>query len=206
MNMTLLRKTIRLHTGREISVLTPAETRRDVAATEDRGEYCIVANGTGFSLLARLFALAISLGNDELLYLPLSFACREAFQKAYPAVNTFLSGIVLFNYCTTQISVKDIVAALKNAPVKTETVFREPPAIGEYPSRWKRARRLTVKAHGPLLIISGNGDVFTAFAHTAINFASDGDTAERNDDHAHYDWDENTAKSPGVTLLYWHGA
>jgi len=205
--MGLIRKTVHLHGGRDIYILTPETIGREITAIDDKkGYFYLMSNGTGYTLLLKLFALAISLRNNELIHFPLDFAYQNAYEKDFPELENHYAGIVLFNYCKTQIDGKDILFALKSKPAKTELINRDTLFFDEFPDRWKTRHRLTVKNRGKLLIMSGNGDIFTSMAQSCANLAEYGDDAEYNKHppHMHHDWDENTAKSVGITMYYWH--
>lgn len=203
--MKLVRKTVCLYAGREIHILTPKITCDKITATDDKcGYYYIFSNGTGYSLLANVFAAAISLENNELIYFPLNFAYRDAYEWDFPELDHHYSGIVLFNYCTAQIDGKDICTTLKCNTARKEPVTRSTNFSLEFPDPWKTRHRLTVKEHGKFLIISGNRHIFTLLAQSCKNLSQYGDNMAYNDWHLHHDWGENTAKSLGITLHYWH--
>jgi hypothetical protein len=54
-----------------------------------------------------------------------------------------------------------------------------------------------------LLYISTNGSIYYYLARESAGIATAGDNPE-GWAHSHFDWDENTAKSVGVTLHYWY--
>lgn len=205
--MNLQRKTIYLPGKRQVYLLVPDTISDGITATDDnKGYHYILSNGNGYSLLTKFFASAITLEDNEIAYLPLQFRYKKAYEKSFPELENHCSGIVIFNYTTTQISTKDITAVLKSKPVKEEPVFRTEDFSSEFPDHWKTQRRLTVKKHGRTLIISGNKDIFTSLAQSSDRLADYGDDAQFNDfpPHMHHDWDENTAHSVGITLYYWH--
>lgn len=204
--MKLSRKKILLHGGREVYILTPETVNNAITATEYKDIFLILTNGTGYTLLSELFALAISLDFNEIIYLPLNFSYMKIYERDFPEKENHCSGIVLFNYCATQINGKDISTALKNKAAEKEFIERETPFSYNYSDRWKIRRKLTVKKRGPLMIISGNGDVFASMAQSAADLAEYGDNAEYNEypPHFNHNWDEKTSKSPGIILYYWH--
>ena len=205
--MEFIRKTVCLYDGREINILTPTRNSREITATDNqKGYFYLMSNGTGYALLTKIFALAISLGGNELIHLPLDFAYREAYEKDFSELENHYIGIVLFNYCTTQLDGKDILNVLKSKSVKTDIINRDTLFSDGSPDRWKTRHRLTVKKRGKLLILSGNGDIFTSMAQSCKNLAEYGDDVEFNKypPHMHHDWDENTAKSVDITFYYWH--
>lgn len=166
----------------------------------------MLSNGTGYALLSELFASAISLENNELIHLPLPFEYLETYKKDFPELENHCSGIVVFNYCTTRIDGRNISAALKSKAIKEAIITRNSQFSDDFPDRWKTHHRLTVKKKGSLLIMSGNSDIFTSLAQSCASLAEYGDDADYNKypPHRHHDWDENTAKSVGITLYYWH--
>lgn len=205
--MKFNRKTICLPGKRLVYLLTPEEKSDEMIVTDDKGgNYYIISNGTGYALLSKLFALAISLENHEIAYLPLRFGYSEAFGEYFPGLENHCTGIAVFNYCTTQMGGQDISTALKCEPAKEEAITRDTSFSKEFPDDWKTRHRLTVKKHGDTLIMSGNRDVFTMLAQSVECLSEYGDDQKNNEirAHRHHDWDENTAKSVGITFYYWH--
>lgn len=115
--------------------------------------------------------------------------------------------IICVNYCETQLSAKQIIKFLLNENFAVEDAISRPvQKYNEYIDMWKTNRRLTVKLYKKTLFIYTNGDGFKSLSNGAFNMAENGDDVELNDysPHYHFDWDENTSKSEGLTLYYWH--
>ncbi|MDF2587640.1 MAG: hypothetical protein K0S41_1481 [Anaerocolumna sp.] len=56
------------------------------------------------------------------------------------------------------------------------------------------------------MYISTNRDGFSSLSCGAYNLIQYGDVyIEDSLPHMHYDWNENTSTSVGVTLFYWNG-
>ena len=81
-----------------------------VVADNGRGYHYILSNGTGYLFLTDVSALATSLGKNEIIYLPLGFLHTNLYANDFLKENR-CTGIVIFNFVTTQIGAKDIVNA-----------------------------------------------------------------------------------------------
>jgi hypothetical protein len=197
--MKLIKRTIALHGGQEMHILTPKTPSREVTAAHfQRGDYYIFSNAAGFAWLADVFSFAGFLRENEVLHVPLPFAHRAAFEGT-DAVH--LDGFVCQNYCAAQFSSKVIAAALRQKPTREQELDCVPRSCEALEAPWQR-RTLTVREHGKLLYISSNGSMYYYFAKSCAEYADLEDEPD-NWAHAHFDQDENTAKSVGVTLHYW---
>lgn len=204
--MNLVKNTIIIHGGREIHVLIPEEISQDITAGHDnKGFVVTLGNGSGYLFLAKCFSLASELQKNEILYLPVRFKCTHEFEERFSGFYYNLN-IILTNYCNTQISIKDIEKVLQVKVFKQELISRCPNINKDYIESWKTDRRLTVKIHKRNLYITTNRDVFSSLACGASNLAEYGDDVQYNDfsPHYHFDWNENTATSVGITLYYWN--
>lgn len=113
--------------------------------------------------------------------------------------------IICKNYCETQISPKEIEDILKIKVWTEEIIKRNPRKNTDFIDRWKTNRRLTVKIHNKNKYISTNKDGFHSLTCGAYNLTKYGDEyIEDYLPHMHYDSDENTSASVGVTLCYWY--
>ncbi len=203
--MNMIKRQVFLTGEHEVNILIPEKTCCGITATDNRGYYYLLSNGTGYSFFTDVFALAASLGKDELIYIPLEFMSADSYKNVFPGENHY-QGLVIFNYITTKVKSKDIVGALKTKIFKEERLIRQTYYSEDYPNHWETRRRLTVKKIGKLLILSGEKLVFTSMAHDCAKLSEYGDNAKYNKypPHMHYDEDENTAKSVGITFYYWH--
>jgi len=204
--MNIIKRQVLLPGDRKVNVLFPEKICPDITMTDIKGYCYFMSNGTGYSMLADVFAMATSLEKDELIYYPFEFAHMDAYINDFPEPENHYKGMAIFNFIVTKISVKDISAALKTKMKKDEKLTRQITHIEKYPDRWKTRHKLTVKSTGKLLIISGERDVFTLMAQSCAKLAKYGDDADYNKyaPHLHHDMDENTAKSMGITFFYWH--
>jgi hypothetical protein len=205
--MNLIKRQTLLPGGRKVNILLPETVCPDITVTDDSKGYCyLISNGTGYVTLTDIFALATSLENNEIIYYPLDFAHIDAYKHHFSELENHYKGIVIFNFNTTKINAKDISTVLKTKIYKEEKLIRQTVFSEEYPNRWNTRRKLTVKSAGELLIISGEREVFTSMAQSCANLSKYGDDATYNQypAHEHHDWDENTAKSIGITFYYWH--
>lgn len=204
--MNIVRNTITIHGGIEVYVLIPQETSEDITAGHDnKGFVVILGNGSGYSFLAKCFSIASELQKNEILYLPVRFKGSHEFEERFSSFDYNLN-IILTNYCNTQISIKDIEKVLHVKIFKQEIISRIPNINKKYIESWKTDRRLTIRIHKRNLYISSNKDVFSSLACAASNLSEYGDDVEYNDfsPHSHFDWQENTSNSVGVTLYYWN--
>jgi hypothetical protein len=195
-----------LHGGKKISLLTPIKLNINITITDDgKGYYYMISNGTGYSFLTEVFALGISLQKNEILYLPFEFSNMNSYETDFPNKEKHYSGLILINYCTTQIAAKDIICSIKTKTYQNESIAKTCEFSSEPINRWKTRHRTTVKAIGSFIIISTNADGFSSFAQSCSNLAEYGDDSKNNEfpPHMHHDWDENTSKSLGITLYYW---
>lgn len=203
--MEIIKKVITVHGGHEIQVLTPLAINSNITSGHDNNGYVLIwGNGSGFQFLAECFSIAAELRKNEILYLPTQFKANDEFSQVFSSCDYNLN-IVCTNYCETQISPKDIEKVLKVKVYSEEIINRDPAIKTDYIERWKTDRGLTVKIHKRNMYISTNGDGFSSLSSGACNMAEYGDNYY-NDflPHVHYDWDENTSKSVGVTFYHWH--
>ena len=170
--MKIIKRQVLLPGKQIVNILIPEAVCPDMTATDDGKGYCyLLSNGTGYSVLTDIFALAASLEKNELIYYPLEFAHMDACINDFPALENHYKGIAIFNYNTTKISAKDISAALKIKTYTDEMLIRQPSYADDFPARWKTRRRLTVKSTGKLLIISAEREVFTSMAQSCANLS-----------------------------------
>jgi len=204
-----IKRTVVLHGGYEVIILTPKLLCETISAMGTNTDYYVtLANGSGYSYLAKMFFIGTILKKNEIIYLPFLFNSKEPYgQNCYQGRH--FSSIVLFNYCTAQISVKDILTALKTKNYQTSNVNISVKNMMNYSDNWvdywKTTRRLTIKQHSEILIISTNGDLFGNMAGACLELAEYGDDIQYNKypPHKHFDWSENTSNSLGITLCYW---
>jgi len=205
--MKFEKRTVKLHGSRTIYILIPESSCDSITATDDRlGNYYAFANSTGYMLLTELFSIAAELNQDELIYLPLDFAYMDGYKTYFTSMSEFhYTSIVVINYNRLQISAKDLKVALGIKTYACDKTERRIHLQAEYIERWKTRHRLTIKTHGKVLIISTNGDNFIDIAHSCDSLTVYNDDAKYNQypAHMHHDWNENTAKSLGITFYYW---
>ena len=122
----IIKRQILLPGKQKVNILLPETVCPDITATDDGKGYCyLLSNGTGYSILTDIFALATSLEKDELIFYPLEFAHMDAFINDFPALENHHKGVAIFNYNTTKISAKDISAALKIKTYTDEILIRQ---------------------------------------------------------------------------------
>lgn len=204
--MDLIKKTITIHGGREIHVLTPVKVNCNITSGHDnKGFTLILGNGSGYQYLAECFAIAGELQKNEILYIPIQFNGNNEFKQAFGDFD-YNMNIICTNYCETQFSCKDIVKLLQVKVFSELAITRSPTINRDYLDKWKTEKRLTVKTHKRYLFITTNREGFSSLACGASDMADYGDDEKFNEfpPHQHYDWGENTSASVGVTLYYWH--
>ncbi len=202
--MEFTRRTITLHGGRELYILSPNTAICGIASGHDhKGNALIWGNGTGYQFLSQCFAISAELKNNEILYIPIRFEAVEQLRQAFGDC-VYNLNIICTNYCDTQISPKDIERALGVKTFEERTIHRSAVVSKDYVESWKTERRLTVKTHKKNMCITTNRDVFSALARGAQKMQAYGDDYHNDfSPHTHFDWDENTSVSLGVTLYYW---
>jgi hypothetical protein len=201
----LIRKKITVHGGNEVFILTPCDISKSLTAGHNNKGFALTwGNGSGYQFLAECFSIAAGLQRNEILYLPIRYGASDEFKETFNEF-AYNYNIVCINYCETQISSKDIEVILKIKTYTEEIIIRKPSVNNEFIDRWKTNRRLTVKIHGKNICISTNRDGFQSLSYGACNLTEYGD--EYINDclpHMHYDWNENTSTSVGITLYYWN--
>jgi len=203
--MLIDKKTVTIHGGKKIHLLTPCKIDYNITAGHNnKGFVIILGNGSGYHYLKECFLIAASLKENEILHIPI--CSNESGYKEFIGDFTSNSNIYLVNYCEAQISPKGIDNVCNTKIFSNEIIERSLDIKEEYVDSWKTNRRLTVKNHKKNMIISTNRDGFINLADGAKHLSDYGDDVEYNDypPHFHYDWGENTSKSDGVTLYYWH--
>ena len=205
MKLDLTRRTVLLHGGREVHILTPRRISPYICAFGWQGYYSVFANSSGNAVLKELLTIACALRKDELIHLPLSFPYYAEFIKDFWEPSEHLTNLIFMNYCTCQLKTKEIVLAIKSPPCRQQVIARSFPLSDDFVKRWKKQRRLTVKTAGKTLILSTNRDVFTDMAQSCKFLSELEDNEEMNHlpPHMHYNYDENTAKSLGIVFTYW---
>jgi hypothetical protein len=203
--MELNKRAITIHGGRVIFVLTPLLTNSNITAGHDHKGYVLIwGNGSGYQFLAECFSIAAELKKDEILYIPTQFRPGEEFKELFNNCDYDLN-IVCTNYCEMQISPKDIDKVMHIKVCSEQVITRSPVINTDFVARWKTDRRLTVKISKQNMCISTNRDGFYSLACGANNMAEYGDIYYDSFlPHVHYDWNENTSVSVGVTLYHWH--
>jgi len=200
-------RTVRLHGGVKVSMLIPKQQCNSITAAMDTisGIRYFIANGSGFTYLSQMFSLCKTLGKNEFICLPLSYVFHEAYDKEFPNERR-VSRITLSNYCTTQLDIRDRLTAMKTSVYRETVVTRSGEVSGRDTSSWKRRRRVTAKQHSGTLFISANKDLFQDMELSCERLAEYGNHTEENQypPHCHYDMEENTSKSPGFRLIYFH--
>lgn len=203
--MEIIKRTITVHGGQEIYVLMPIVMNQSIACGHDNKGFSIIwANGSGYQFLAECFSIAAELKKNEILYLPTHFRGNDEFNQVFRGFECNFN-IVCVNYSEAQVSSKDIERVLKVKTYSEEIINRYPEIYRSYPEVWKLYRRLTIKFHKKNMYISTNKNGFSMLSYGASNMAEYGDIHYNESlPHAHYDCDENTSKSIGVTFYHWH--
>lgn len=209
MHLDLMKKSVMLHGGKRIALLTPNQLNKSITIFDDgKGYYVMLSNGTGYSFLSEIFALGISLQNNELIYLPFESRNNNAYGNYCLNEEKHYSGLILFNYCTAQFTAKEIMCSIKTKTYQRELITKTCEFSSELIDKWKIRHKTTIKARGSLIIISTNANGFTSLAQSCSDLAEYGDDTKNNEftPHIHLDCNENTYKSLEITLDYWQSA
>jgi hypothetical protein len=204
--LNFIRKTALLHAGKEAHIITPMQTSPYITASEFKGHYFVFSNSIGYAVLRDIMIAACVLEDNEIIHLSMDFEYQNEYRKDFSEPENHFTSLIFRNYCACRLKTKDIVAAIKTPTTsRQETVTRFFPLTEDYIENWKSRRRLTVKAVGNSLILSSNRDVFTSMAQSCKSMSELEDDEDMNNSppHMHHDWDENTAKSVGITFYYW---
>jgi hypothetical protein len=199
----LVKRSVIIHGGKEVFVLIPLDINEIVIAGHDNlGSVLIWGNDSGYRFLAECFSISAELLNNEILYLPLKQNTSKGFNERFHECEYNYS-IICTNYCETQLSPKEIEAILKIKVWTEEIINRTPKINTEYIDHWKAKRRLTVKIHKKNMYISTNRHGYHSLTCGANDLMEyEGKTIEDFIPHRHFDWEENTSTSVGVTLYY----
>ena len=82
--MELIKKTILVHDGREISVLAPLAPNSNITSGHDHKGYIMIwGNGNEYQYMADCFSIASELGKDEMLYIPSKFKTGHEFLQTF---------------------------------------------------------------------------------------------------------------------------
>lgn len=196
-----------------IHVFTPANSApgRQIAPVLCNGEVIVLAGGGAYSFLAKaLYCAALPQGADEgekgcVMAIPCPFAFKPQLAAYYPNIQEHYKGIILYNTKQAGLSAQEILQAVETAEKQKGTLCRAEPAPPSNGGRWETNNTLTVKREGGWVFISGAPAIFKEIAKMCEDFSQYGDGADINQcpPHWHFDSEENTAGSDGLTLCYW---
>lgn len=202
--MQLIKKTITVHGGREVYILTPVTVHPAITSGHNNIDYVMIwGNGSGYQFLAECFQISAQLNKNEILYLPIHFKANENFKETFSDCD-YNFNIICTNYCEIQIAPKDIEKILQVKVYSEQIINRSPTINTEFIYRWKTYRRLTVKIHKRNMYFTTNKYGFSSLARGAFHLTKYGNNYYDFLPHEHFDWDENTSSSTGVTLYHWH--
>lgn len=203
--MNYTRKTVKLHGGQAVFVLIPKTVCTFITASEMKGHYFVFSNGTGYDVLKDVISSACILEENEIIYMPLNFGFMDAYLSDFTEPENHFKGLLFMNYSTSRFNAKDIITAIKTRKSQLDLVTRAHTFSRDWVENWKTSSRLTVRPAGTQLIFSANRDVFTGLAQSCERLSEYGDCRKYNQypAHMHHDWNENTAKSVGITFYYW---
>lgn len=203
--MKFFKRTVKLHRNKSIYILIPKEVCNSIIATNTRGYHIILSNGTGYSSLSEIFKICFKLRENEILFYKFNFLYNDDFLNRFGDKENYYSGFVASNYCSSRFSTKNIIKAINTSYYKTDEIEINDKRQPQFIDHWKTKNRLNVKAHGKLLFFSTNSDGYMTLANSYDILAEYGDDIQFNDysPHQHHDWEENTAKSIGITFYYW---
>jgi len=195
--------------GQPVQLLQPTAIPDTVCSLEiETGDdYWVLGNGQGHAFLADAFACAASLRQGQFIYIPVSMIPNDELRDIFPqSINTFLD-VVLLNYCALTLSSKEVAACLASNANWEGRVWVKPLRDEPYPRKeWNLRRKLTVKRIHKHLTISTNGYMYRCMARDSREMINipDRQTSNNYTEHFHYDRDETTSRSYGMTLRYWY--
>ena len=207
--MLFFYKTLQRKHGPPVQLLQPTVVPDSVCGLEmDTGDdYWILGNGKGHAFLADAFACAAGLRQGQLIYIPVSMVPNKELCEMFPPSSNIFLNMVLLNYCSLTLSSKEVVASLASNSRWEGRVWIKPMPNEPYPRKeWNLRHRLTVKRVHKHLTISANGYMYRCMANDSRQMANIPDAYTSNDcpEHFHYDWNERTSRSSGMTLRYWY--
>lgn len=205
--MQFIIKTYTLHGGLIRHILTPVEIYNNIVAAHDnKGLEVTFGNGSGYSVLHDIFLIAADLKENEIIYIPTKFGVNK-YKKAFDNFS-FYDGIFFANYCATQSTLKQISSLKQMRYYDKKIENREAIGAVRHIEHWKTKNILTVKRFKKDIYITTNADGFHYLAYGAKSMVEYGDDEFYNEcsSHCHYDWKENTSKSIGITMFYWHNS
>lgn len=207
--MLFFYKTLQRKHGPPVQLLQPTIVPDSVCGLElDTGDdYWILGNGKGYAFLADAFACAAGLRQGQFIYIPVSMVPNKELSEQFPPPFNLFLDMVLLNYCSLTLSSKEVVACLASNS-RWEGRARIKPMSDKPSSRKEPSlkRKLTVKRVHKHLIISANGDMLRRMSSDGREMVNIPDAPYSNDypEHFHYDWNERTSRSSGMTLRYWY--
>lgn len=170
-------------------------------------DYWILGNGKGHAFLADTFACAASLRQGQFIHIPASMVPNKELCEMFPAPFNIFLDMVLLNYCSLTLNSKEVVASLAANSRWEGRVWVKPVQEEVYPRKEQSLRhKLTVKRVHKHLIISTNGDILRHMSNDSREMINipDASTSNYYPEHFHYDWNEPTFRSAGMTLRYWY--
>lgn len=205
--MKLIKRKVIVHGDKEIYIIIPYDICLRITGEHDnKGFLVIYGDGSGYEFLRECFSIAAELQKNEIFYIPSSNQSIEGLIDTYQGYEyRHHYSMVLMNYCETQLSMKKIEQLLETSIWTDEIIYRNPNMKTEFINSWKHDKRLTVKLHKKNMYITTNRDGFYHLSMGADQLAGYGDDY-KNDflAHVHFDSNENTASSLGLTLYYWN--
>lgn len=203
--MNFIKSSTLLHAGRKISFLTVEKVNPTMIAASEFGgieDTYILANETGFSDLARLFALARQLGQDEIIALKFDFQHMTLMSERFPSLINGRHKMLFISNFHTQIKIKDLLNAWNKKKIEQKKISLTIDLPNENdPENWEIKNSFTLKKQANCLFLSANDKILQEMASSCTWFCEE--TTE-DGDHIHYDdeWSGNTAKSMGFTFYY----
>ncbi|ADL51186.1 hypothetical protein [Clostridium cellulovorans] len=199
-------KKVMLSKNREVYIYIPLEVPRHLTAIDpiiwDRA---ILGDSSGYRYLKELFLVASNLRAQEIIYIPTYPLIFNEYKDIW-SDGIFDMDIVLVNYHSTQLKVKDIFKAI-NIKNNISEHFREiriKDSSTRYPESWLTDRRLNARRFKSVFIISTNRNVFVKLAFDTEYMMVDKDDEQYNFDfHIHEDL-IGTSEDNGFNFLYYH--
>lgn len=147
----------------------------------------------------KCFMMASELKMNEVMYLPMSndfLGFKDEFH--------YYKGLLLMNYCETQLTQKELKWILEGYTFGHIIEDRTTNKKLEYIEPWNVRRKINVKRCKRHMIVSTNRNGFDYLANGCEYYHDWGDSDEYNKlfSHIHYDNDDITHRSIGITMMY----
>ncbi len=204
--MEFIVKEVMLHGGKKVYIFEVVNVSKQLRFI-DPIEYTkvILANSDGFEFMRNLFIISATYKQENsIFYIKDNSQAYEGFEQWWK-IGRFHLDMVIFNYCNTRLSSKEISRAIEISR-KTLGYKRDinVPKINLQRPVWLIEKRLCTKIFKKNFIVCGNGDVLLELANSTDRFVGLEDNLEYNMNyHTHQDM-IGTKKYNGLDFFYFY--